>query len=279
MDSTRLTRLGLIAFFAAAGCSDAPPFIVLGATTSTYDSGLLDHLVGDFAETNPRFSVRTVVSGTGQALELGRRGDVDILLVHAPGPEDRFVSEGHAPVRHTVMRNEFVLVGPPSDPAGVRDAATPAQALARVAAAGARFVSRGDSSGTHHREIELWRASGATADRSWYMESGQGQATTLQVASERGAYALTDEATFATLGNILELEPLMTGHPTLVNEYSLLLPVNARQPGYAQTFRDWLLSEAGRQSIETFRIPRSAVPRFRPWSSGEADPVDGPPEL
>lgn len=223
-----LALAGAVIAAGASGCS-RPDSIVIGATTSAYDSGLLEQLIRDFNIDHPQLEVRTVIAGSGEVLELGRRGDVDLLLVHAPEAEARFIEAGHAPRRRPFMENGFVIAGPPDDPAGIRGAESPARALSLIARGGHGFVSRGDSSGTHYREIALWAEAGVAPDGDWYIESGQGQATTLHVASERAAYVLTDDATFTVLSEILELTPLVEDHPSLRNVYSVLEPSRAIQ--------------------------------------------------
>ena len=244
------------------GC-DTQPSLVLAATTSTYDSGLLESLVGEFETAHPDLAVRTVVVGSGEALELGRRGDVDVLIVHAPAAEARFVDEGHSIRRHPLMSNDFVLVGPPEDPAGVAGLA-PAAAFARIARSGATFVSRGDSSGTHERELAIWRDAGVTPSRPWHLETGQGQGTSLQVANEREAYFLTDSATFDVLSGIVDLVPLVSGGADLRNEYSVIVPARAANPAAAALLADWMLSDVGRGAISGFRSRATGRPLFTP---------------
>jgi tungstate transport system substrate-binding protein len=204
------------------------------------------------------------VVGSGEALELARRGDIDVLIVHAPIAEGRFVAEGHSARREPLMSNDFVIAGPLSDPAGVRSASDPADGLRRIAASGAGFVSRGDSSGTHERELALWREARTTPARPWYLESGQGQATTLQIASERQAYVLTDRATFDVLSDITDLAPLSGDHASLVNPYSVIVPTNAAHAEEANALADWLVSAAAAAVIDGFRLPDASGPLFRP---------------
>lgn len=268
MDTPRLTFALIFALgggVCAGACGTDQDTFVLGATTSTYDSGLLEHLIARFNEDQPGLRVRTVIAGSGEALELGRTGDVDLLLVHAPDAEARFVEAGHAPRRSPVLANGYVIAGPPSDPARIRGSASPSEAFATIARGEHGFVSRGDSSGTHAREILLWREAGAAAAGAWYVESGQGQATTLHVASERGAYVLTDDATFAMLSETLDLEALVEGHPSLRNVYSLLTPRAALQPERAAVFADWLRSANGRRAIGGFRVRDGPEALFAPW--------------
>jgi tungstate transport system substrate-binding protein len=248
--------------------TDADTF-VLGATTSTYDSGLLEHLIARFNEDHPGVRVRTVIAGSGEALQLGRTGDVDLLLVHAPEAEARFVEAGHAPRRSPVLVNGYVIAGPPSDPARIRGTASPSEAFATLARGEHEFVSRGDSSGTHYREIAFWREAGVAGGGAWYVESGQGQATTLHVASERGAYVLTDVATFAMLSRVLDLDALVEDHPSLRNVYSLLAPRAAARPERAAMFADWLRSGDGHRAIGEFRVRGGPEALFAPWPRDE----------
>ncbi len=246
---------------------------MLGATTSTYDSGLLDSLIARFWSARPGYQVRPIVVGSGQALELGRRGDVDVLLVHAPQAEDRFMADGHGVDRVPLMYNDFVLAGPPEDPAAVRGMSEATRALAAIAAINAEFVSRGDGSGTHEREAGLWEAAGISPAGDWYVVSGQGQGTSLQLAGELGAYTLVDRATFTMLRPLLRLEPLLQGDPALVNLYSVIVASRAAHPAAARVFADWLTSEEGRLAIASFGSDAEGVPLFTPLVVGRTLPV------
>ena len=256
----------------AGACGTDADTFVLGATTSTYDSGLLEHLIARFSEDHPGLRVRTVIAGSGEALQLGRTGDVDLLLVHAPEAEARFVEAGYAPRRSPVLVNGYVIAGPPSDPARIRGSASPSEAFATLARGEHDFVSRGDSSGTHDREIAFWREAGVAGGGAWYVESGQGQATTLHVASERRAYVLTDAATLAMLSQVLDLDALVEGHPSLRNVYSLLAPRTAARPEPAAVFADWLRSGDGRRAIGEFRVRGGAEAHFAPWPRDDPIP-------
>lgn len=198
--------------------SDRP--VVLATTTSTYDTGLLDHLIPRF-EKETGLTVKTVAVGTGQALELGRRGEADVLLVHAPVKEQAFVDGGHGKNRKPVMHNDFVIVGPGDDPAGVLGGRDAAAALGALSAARATWISRGDSSGTHTRETELWRAAGIEPSGAWYVETGQGMGASLRIAAERRGYTLSDRGTFIATAK-LELEVLVEGDPILFNPYHVI---------------------------------------------------------
>ncbi|RMG37297.1 MAG: hypothetical protein D6725_09065 [Planctomycetota bacterium] len=236
----------------------------LATTTSTRDSGLLDVVLPVFErETGIRCDVIAV--GTGKALELGRRGDVDVVLVHARKAEERFMQEGHGVRREDVMWNRFVVVGPADDPATIRGLGVLA-ALQRIAEKRAAFVSRGDDSGTHKRERALWAELGIEPDWADYVETGLGQGRTLMVADQLRAYCLTDEATFLNMRNKLQLVPLVTDDPRLRNEYGVIVVSPGKHPGVraelAARFVDFLISPAGQALIAGFRIEGRQV--FRP---------------
>ena len=261
-----MIRLLLLLALLAVPAAARP--VILQSTTSTDNSGLLDHLLPLFAA-DTGIAVRVVSSGTGQAIRNAARGDGDVLLTHSRPDEERFVAEGHGLARHDVMYNDFVLVGPAADPAGVRGAATAAEALGRVMAARAPFASRGDSSGTHRAEMRLWAAAGLDplpASGTWYREMGQGMGATLNAAVAMGAYALTDRATWTAFGNTGDHAVLLEGDPALFNQYGVIAVDPARHPNVAAreaaALVDWLLSERGQAAIAAFRI--DGVPVFFP---------------
>ena len=288
--------LALMATTGLGACEHTGERVVIAGTTSTYDSGLLEALVAEFEAESIRtagqeYDVKVVIVGSGEALALGRRGDVDALLVHSPEAEAKFVADGHAAQRVPVMYNDFVLVGPGSDPAEVRHAASVSSALAAIRDARADFVSRGDSSGTHIRELSLWsdaavrpedlhqveeppRANGLrgasaaaparTGAGRWYRETGQGQGESLQIANERLAYVLTDRATYLTMRSVLDLEILYDGDPGLLNTYSVMVVADAAHPSGAHSFARWLTSDTGRQAIERFGRDEFDSPLFIP---------------
>ncbi len=256
----RLAAFAMVAVLASAGVVAGERAFVLGATTTTANSGLLDHLVARFTEASG-IAVRVVVVGTGAALNLGRRGDVDVVLVHDRVSEEQFVAEGHGVARHQVMHNEFVIVGPADDPAGIAGMTDAAAALAAIAKAQAPFVSRGDDSGTHKAETRLWRASGGVppgASDGWFVASGSGMGTTLNIAAARGAYALTDRGTWLSFGNRAGLDVLVEGDARLVNPYGVIL-VNPAKFGHVkaaegQAFIDWITGAEGQRAIADFTI-------------------------
>lgn len=271
----------LLALLLAAGCLAAPveegPTLVLGSTTSTQDSGLLDALLPAY-EAASGVRVRAVVGGTGEVVEKARRGDVDVLLTHSPQREEALVAAGDALSRREVMSNRFALVGAEGDPADVAGASSAAEALRRVHDDGSLFASRGDRSGTHDKELSLWRAAGldpATFPPAWYKETGAGQAQTLLYAAERGAYALTDEATLAQLqgqGRAESLRVLFGDDPALRNQYAVTLLNATRLPsvhaGLATAFADWLTGPEGQAAIAAYRVGGRQV--FTPDARGGA---------
>lgn len=253
---------------AGAALAQEPPFVTLASTTSTNDSGLFEAILPRF-ERETGIAVRVVAVGTGQAIELGRRGDADVLLVHDRGAEDAFLAEGHALFRRDVMYNDFVIVGPAADPAAIRGLQDAAGALAQLAAREAAFVSRGDDSGTHKAELRLWEAAGIdprSASGRWYREVGGGMGATLNVANELRGYALADRATWLAYRKREALAVLVEGDPRLRNPYGVLVVDPARHPhaksALATRFADWLTGANGRQAIEAFRI--GGEPAFFP---------------
>jgi tungstate transport system substrate-binding protein len=234
-------------------------FITVASTTSTENSGLFAAILPGF-EAKTGIGVRVVAVGTGQALRLASRGDADVVLVHDRASEERFVAEGWGVERFDVMYNDFVLVGPAADPAGVRGWRDAAAALARIAERAAPFASRGDDSGTHKAELRLWRAGGVDptgASGSWYRETGTGMGATLNTASAMDAYTLSDRATWLSFGNRRGLERLVEGDPNLFNPYGVILVNPERHPTVkareGQAFIDWLLSDEGQSAIGDFR--------------------------
>lgn len=266
-----LLRAAAVPLLLSAGAC-APPepdsqVLHVGSTTSLYDSGLLDTLVALFEARNPDLQVRVLAVGTGQALELGRRGDVDVVLVHAPDAEREFVAAGHGRGRVTFMQNDFVVAGPADDPAGLRslESEDPAsEALGRIAAQEAPFLSRGDDSGTHKREQRIWASAGIEPTGAWYGETGQGMGSTLVMASERRAYALTDRATLTVLGPAVDLEPLVAGGPSLANVYSAMIATAGANQAGAVRFWRWLLGDEARQFIARYGTDRFGTPLFTP---------------
>jgi tungstate transport system substrate-binding protein len=234
-------------------------FLTLSSTTSTQDSGLFDHLLPIFRAASG-LSVHVVAVGTGQALAIGARGDADALLVHDRIGEDKFVADGFGIDRRDVMYNDFVIVGPNTDPAHIRGLKDARKALAQIAGAGAVFASRGDDSGTNRMELRLWKFAGIQPNKStpWYRDLGQGMGPTLNISAAMNAYTLTDRATWANFKNRQSLEILTEGDPALFNPYGSILVNPAKWPQVkindARTWHEWLTSKAGLDAITSYKI-------------------------
>lgn len=236
------------------------PFIVVQSTTSTQNSGLLDFILPGF-EAESGIDVRVVAVGTGQAIRNAINGDGDVLLVHARPAEEKFVADGWGVDRRDVMYNDFVLVGPKSDPAKINGGEDAVTALAAIARTEAPFASRGDDSGTHKAERGLWNLSGVdptTASGEWYRETGSGMGATLNLAAGMDAYALTDRATWLSFGNRGNLEILVEGDPRLFNQYGVILVNPEKHPGVraaaGQRFIDWLTGPDGQGAIAAYKL-------------------------
>ena len=235
------------------------PHIMMASTTSTEQSGLFAHLLPAFTEASG-IEVRVVALGTGQALDMARRGDADVLFVHDPAAEDKFVAEGFGLERRAVMTNDFVLIGPKADPAGLRGNDI-AAALAKLAATGQPFISRGDKSGTHSAELRLWQAAGIAdpaAKAAGYKACGCGMGPALNIAASANAYVLSDRGTWLAFKNRGELAVLVEGDRRLFNQYGVIVVNPARHAHVklrqAQAFADWVVSPAGQARIASFRI-------------------------
>ena len=252
-----LAALGLMAASLNASAQDEARHITLASTTSTQNSGLFDAILPQFTEASD-IEVRVVAVGTGQAFEIARRGDADSLLVHDTAGEERFVAEGYGTERADVMYNDFVIVGPSDDPAGISDAESIEEALSDIAAAEAAFASRGDDSGTHRAEQRLWDAAGVEPGGAWYRELGSGMGPTLNTAAGMDAYAMSDRATWVAFDNRQNLELLFEGDDALFNQYGSILISAERHPhlkhDLAERWHDWLLSEAGQAAIADFEV-------------------------
>ena len=240
--------------------------VILSTTTSTQDSGLLDLMVAMF-ERRTGYAVKTIAVGTGQALALAARGESDVVLAHAPSLEKKYVADGKMLNRRLVMYNDFVIVGPAEDPAKARGKKA-VEALKAIAGARARFVSRGDSSGTHLLERSLWKTAGVEPGSGWYIEAGQGMGQTLGLADDRNAYTLTDRGTYLVFGRRVRLPILVEGDKSLLNVYSVMevSPANGPRINAAggRAFADFLLSAEVQQVIKTFGIDTYGQPLFVP---------------
>ncbi len=257
MSMSRLAFAAIALLSAGVPAAAQGTFITVASTTSTEQSGLFDDILPQFQAVSG-IEVRVVAQGTGQALETGRRGDADVVLVHARAQEEAFVAEGWGVERRDVMYNDFVIVGPTEDPAEAGAAPTAAAALAAVAAAEAPFASRGDDSGTHTAEKALWAAAGIAPVGEWYHETGSGMGPTLNTAAQLDAYALTDRGTWLAFGNRGDLGIVFEGDPALFNPYGVILVNPARHPHVkaeaGQAFIDWLTSPEGQAAIASFTI-------------------------
>ena len=235
-------------------------FILVQSTTSTQNSGLFDHILPMFTR-KTGIEVRVVAVGTGQAIRNAANGDGDVLFVHAKPAEEAFVADGHGVARFDVMYNDFVIVGPASDPAGVAGMSDAVAALARIAGAEAPFASRGDDSGTHKAELALWEQTGvdvAAASGGWYRETGSGMGATLNVAAAMGAYVMTDRATWISFGNKGDHRIAVEGDPRMFNQYGVILVNPERHPtvkaDLGQRFVDWVTSAEGQAAIASYRV-------------------------
>ena len=275
--------IGFMLLTTACGPSASPepaapanPTLILATTTSTQDSGLLDVLVPMFEE-QTGYVVQTIAVGTGAALAMGQEGNADVLLVHAPSSEIPLMEAGDCKDRFLIMHNDFVLVGPAADPAGIRGKATAAEALGLVAETNASFVSRGDDSGTHKKELSLWKGTSYdpnTDKPAWYIESGQGMGATLVIASEKGAYTMTDRATYLANKDALDLEILVEGDAILLNVYHVMTvnPEKWDAVNYdgGLAFANFLIDPATQAVIGEFGVDKFGQPLFFP----DADKTD-----
>ena len=234
--------------------------IVVASTTSTQDSGLFSHILPLF-KAKTGIDVKVVAQGTGQALDTGRRGDADVLFVHAKAQEEKFVADGFGVKRYPVMYNDFVLIGPKSDPAGIKGMSDVAEALKAIKSKGAPFISRGDRSGTHIAELDLWKAAGIDIGKEkgpWYKEIGQGMGAALNTASAANAYVLADRGTWLSFKNRGDLDILVAADKRLFNQYGVMLVNPEKHPhvkkALSQAFIDWLVSPEGQKAIADYKI-------------------------
>lgn len=279
---------GLALMLSALSCNENPPagspetdsgnrqVIRLATTTSTENSGLLERLLPLFEQWWGA-PVHVIAVGTGRALNLGRNGDVDAVLVHDPAAEEAFVAEGYGINRRLVMYNDFLLLGPKDDPAGIGQASGPPDALKRIAQAESAFVSRGDNSATHKREMTLWKAADLEPTGDWYLEAGQGMSATLMMADERGAYCLSDRGTYLAMRGKLRLEPLFEDPEALENPYSIIAvnPAIHRDANYlgAMALVAWVTSPEGQKIIGDFRVDDAVL--FHPLAVPPKQQGDG----
>ncbi|NLL81437.1 MAG: solute-binding protein [Tissierellia bacterium] len=243
--------------------------IILSTTTSTQDSGLLDYLLPIFTE-DTGIEVKTVAVGTGKALQMGRDGEADVLLVHAKADELKFVEEGHGTERHDVMYNDYVLLGPADDPLGLKENFPNdiGQGLTTISKSEATFVSRGDDSGTHKKELSIWKEAGIEPAGEWYLEAGAGMGDVLKITNEKQAYTISDRATYLSNKGGLDLEVIIEGDENLFNQYGVI-PVNPDKNDLinneaAMEFMNWMISDKGQGLIEEFGVEEYGQPLFVP---------------
>ena len=272
MNAMRLASVFALGCLVLPGAAAETEFLTIASTTSTDHSGLYDYLLPIY-EKQAGVSFRVVAVGTGQAIRNAMRGDADLLIVHHRESEERFVAKGYGLKRDDLMYNEFMLIGPREDPAKAAEADSIEEALRRISLSGFTFVSRGDDSGTHKRELELWvkaETQVRPASGDWYWEAGAGMGPTLNTAAARNAYVLSDGATWAAFGNRQDLAVLYRDDPLLHNQYGIIVVNPERHPHVksklAEAFSDWLLSEDGQQAIADFKIGGQQVffPNARP---------------
>ena len=275
----RTLLAGLSALLIGLGLWAAPTlgderFIVVASTTSTQDSGLFEYLLPIFTK-KTGIEVRVVAKGTGQAIDLAKKGDADVLFVHDKKSEEQFVADGFGVKRFDVMYNDFIIVGPQSDPAGVKGMTDAPAALKKIAGAAAPFASRGDDSGTHKAELRLWKEAGVdvkAASGSWYRETGSGMGPTLNTAAGMEAYALADRGTWLAFKNKGDLAILVEGDQRLFNQYGIMLVNPTKFPHVkaadGQTFVDWVISPEGQQAIANYKIEGQQLffPNHQPTS-------------
>jgi tungstate transport system substrate-binding protein len=247
--------------------------VVVASTTSTQDSGLFDTLMPAFEKAYPQYKTKVIAVGSGEAIKLGETKDADVLLVHSPAAEKKFIAAGFATERKDVMYNDFVIVGPPADPAGVKGSASSPEAMKKIAEAGkagkATFVGRGDASGTDAKEKTLWVAATVTtptpAADTWYLSTGQGMGETLKVADEKAAYTIADRATWLSMAKELPgLTILYEGDKALFNQYGVIVIPDSKNQAGGQAFADYVLSPAGQKVIGEFGVQKYGEALFTP---------------
>ena len=242
--------------------------LILATTTSTQDTGLLDVLIPIF-EKKTGYFVKTIAVGSGQAMTMGQKGEADVLLVHSPAAEKKFMEEGFGVSRRLVMHNDFVIVGPADDPAKIKGLKSAAEAFRKIAAAHGLFLSRGDNSGTHAKEKDIWKVSGVKYDgERWYQQTGLGMGQTLNVAAEKRGYTLTDRGTYLALAKTLKLDILVEGDAVLLNIYHVMEVNQQKWPkvniAAAKAFADFMVSKETQDIIKTFGVDKYGSPLFFP---------------
>jgi tungstate transport system substrate-binding protein len=259
----------------AAAASHKQKNIILSTTTSTQDSGLLDVLLPIF-EKKTGYFVKTIAVGSGQAMAMGQKGEADVLLVHSPAAEKKFVAEGYGINRRLIMHNDFIIVGPKADPAGIKGLKSAAEAFKKIAAANAVFMSRGDNSGTHAKEKGIWKAAGINPEgQKWYQQTGLGMGQTLNVTAEKKTYTLADRGTYLALKKNLGLDILTEGDAILLNIYHVIEVNSVKWPKVnaagAKDFADFMVSKQTQSIIKTFGVDKFGSPLFFPDAGKKED--------
>jgi tungstate transport system substrate-binding protein len=260
--------LVIAAGFTTAEAAKAQKAVILATTTSTQDSGLLDVLIPMF-EKKTGYFMKTIAVGSGQAMAMGAKGEADVLLVHSPAAEKKFMADGNGVERRLIMHNDFIIVGPPDDPAKIKGMKKAAEAFKKIAASGSVFMSRGDKSGTHVKEMDIWKAAGVKVEgEKWYQQTGLGMGQTLAVAAEKKTYTLADRGTYLALKKGLGLDILVEGDGILLNIYHVI-EVNPKKWPKAnfaggKAFADFMVSKEAQNVIKTFGVDKFGSPLFFP---------------
>ncbi len=265
----------ILSIIIALPVAAAPKTIILATTTSTQDSGLLDHLIPMF-EKETGYFVKTIAVGSGQAMTMGKKGEADLLLVHSPDAEKKFIAEGSGINRRLVMHNDFILLGPSGDPAKVKGIKSSVEALKKISQSSSLFLSRGDNSGTHAKEKALWKEAGINPEgQKWFQQTGLGMGQTLNVASEKKGYTLADRGTYLALKKNLGLEILVQGDASLLNIYHVIEVNPAKWPKVnavgAKALSDFFVSKKVQEVIGTFGVTKFGSPLFFPDAGKKAE--------
>lgn len=267
-----VTALALAGAVLATGCGGGEPSattvaksdLLLASTTSTQDSGLFDVLIPAFEAAYPQYLVKVTAVGSGEAIELGKNKDADVLLVHSPAAEKAFMEEGLGIERKDVMYNDFMIVGPPTDPAGIKGMRTAAEAFTKISETTTPFFSRADKSGTNAKELAIWKAANIEPSGDWYRSTGQGMGETLKITDEKLGYTLADRATYLSAKDSLDLEILTEGDPVLYNQYGVIVVAGAKNEQGATDFLSWITSTEGQGVIANFGVEKFGQALFAP---------------
>ncbi len=269
-----IVPLLLVALIAGCGGNKtvARTDLILATTTSTQDSGLLDQWVPMFEAENP-YNVKVIAVGSGQAMDMGRNGECDVMLVHSPADEQKLMADGFAINRQAVMHNDYIVVGPSSDPAKIKGAASALDAFKAIANTQSKFISRGDNSGTNTKELSIWKSASISPSGTWYVQSGKGMGDTLRIASEQSAYTLSDRGTYLSLKDQLDMQVLFEGDPALFNNYHVMMVNPDKYPDVnsagAQAFEDFVLSPEAQEFLNTYGVDQYGQQLFYPDALGQ----------